>query len=166
MKWPHDLGTWGFVLSIVTLILMYPVGLLINLTSPAIANWLSTWSKNALQKRIDKLEMELAQLEKTPGFDEFQDRALWGVTSIKINVLGCSNTVVIAVFLGIRSIANVQSPVFKEFYYMCYLILAMNIITMLVARYQRAFRYTGSPRVREALRKSILELKRIQARQV
>src|ERR1700694_4271498 len=159
MKWPHDLGTWGFILSIAAIVLMYPVGVLINLTTPTIANWFSTWTKTSLQNRINKLEKELAELEKNPPFDEFQDRALWGITALKIALTGGINAVVIAIFLGIRSIANAQSPAFREFYFMCLFILGINIMSMLVARNRRDFRYTRSPRVREGLKKSILELK-------
>jgi hypothetical protein len=38
--WPHkDLGWWGFVLSLVALFLLYPVGVIVNITTPKLQNW-------------------------------------------------------------------------------------------------------------------------------
>ena len=34
MRWPKDLGEWGFILSLLALLLMYPVGLIVNISSP------------------------------------------------------------------------------------------------------------------------------------
>ncbi len=56
---PRDLGTWGFILSVAALILMYPVGLLVNWSSPKIQDWWASWSQRRLQKKIQGLEREL-----------------------------------------------------------------------------------------------------------
>ena len=74
MGLPKDLGTWAFILSLLTLILMYPAGLLINLTTPLVANWLAKWSRSSLEKRISKLENKLAELEKNPAIDPVPPR--------------------------------------------------------------------------------------------
>jgi hypothetical protein len=57
---PKDLGTWGFILSVLALILMYPVGLLVNWTSPKFQDWLAAWSQRRLQKKIWGLEREVS----------------------------------------------------------------------------------------------------------
>lgn len=56
---PKDLGTWGFILSVAALILMYPVGLLISFTAPKIETWFASWSRDRLVSRIDTLEERL-----------------------------------------------------------------------------------------------------------
>ena len=56
MRWPKDLGEWGFILSLLALLLMYPVGLIVNISSPKLQDWFAGWSKDRLLARIDKLQ--------------------------------------------------------------------------------------------------------------
>jgi hypothetical protein len=61
---PTDLGTWGFIISIICLVLMYPMGLLINLTSPKVQDWWAARSRRSLEKQIASLRYKL---EDRPG---------------------------------------------------------------------------------------------------
>jgi hypothetical protein len=74
---PRDLGTWGFILSITALLLMYPVGVLINLTSPGIRNWWAARSRKSLTKRIDILQRQLQRAEALTALSEFENETLW-----------------------------------------------------------------------------------------
>jgi hypothetical protein len=52
---PRDFGTWGFILSVLALFLMYPVGIFINLTSPAFQRLLARRSRSATITRLEKV---------------------------------------------------------------------------------------------------------------
>jgi hypothetical protein len=51
----HDIGWWGFVLAVVTLVLAYPLDMLAHLTSPIVKDWWAARSREALKRRIAKL---------------------------------------------------------------------------------------------------------------
>ncbi len=57
--WKHDLGWWGFVLAIATLILAYPLDVLAHLTTPLLKNWWASRSRLTLEERIKSLKAEL-----------------------------------------------------------------------------------------------------------
>jgi len=159
---PKDLGTWAFVLSIIAILLMYPVGVLINLTTPRIANSIAARGKSSLKKRISKLEEKLAALEKNPPIDEVQDEVLWGIKSVKMRIVGVENTIIVVVYVAVVVFvrpSNASS--FKELSYLFLFMLALNMITILAMRYHRDFRYLRSPKNRENLRRTIRELKTI-----
>ena len=159
---PKDLGTWAFVLSIIAILLMYPVGVLINLTTPRIANSIAARGKSSLKKRISKLEEKLATLEKNPPIDEVQDEVLWGIKSVKMRIVRAETTIIMAIYVGV--VVFVQPPnaaFFNELSYIFLLVLSLNMITILAIRYHRDFRYLRSPKNRENLRRTIRELKTI-----
>ena len=158
-----DLGTWGFYLSIVALLLMYPVGVLINMTTPLIQNWIATSTKASLDRRILKLETMLAKLEKSPPIDDVQNELLWGIRSIKIALLAATGTIVTVVYAAVHSLMSPDSQQFKEFATLAVLILVANFMQMLFLRYRRDLRHMRSPRVRENLSKAIAGLKEIQS---
>ena len=56
-----DLGRWGFILSVVALLLMYPVGLLVNMTSPLVVRGLFNMSEMKLRERIAYLDLRLGE---------------------------------------------------------------------------------------------------------
>jgi hypothetical protein len=53
----------GNIVSLVALLLAFPLSLLANLATPKIRNWWAERSKTALENRIRKLEAELRKLE-------------------------------------------------------------------------------------------------------
>ena len=75
--WPHkELGWWGFVLAIATLILSYPIDVIAHLTSPILKNWWASRSRSALEERIKSLKAELGEMEKHPALSETEDQIL------------------------------------------------------------------------------------------
>ena len=159
---PHDLGTWAFILSVLAIVLMYPVGLVINLTTPLVQNWIAKRSKASLEKRISKLETTLTELEQYPPTDEVQDRILWEIKHSRLSMRNVSIDVVVVVFLGIQSLSNVGSQSFHNFAYFAYLVLGVNAVMMLVERYHHDFRYERSPNVRKRLKTEIDSLKTLR----
>lgn len=82
MKWiPHDAGGWGLFISILALILAFPLSLLANLLTPRIRNWWAERSIASLTYRIGDLEKELAGLQE-PVISDGEDRILRAVTFI------------------------------------------------------------------------------------
>jgi len=82
MKWiPHDASSWGLFISILALILAFPLSLLANLLTPRIRNWWAERSINSLTHRIADLEKELAGLQE-PVISDGEDRILRAVTWI------------------------------------------------------------------------------------
>jgi hypothetical protein len=157
-----DLGTWGFILSIVAILLMYPMGLLINMTTPAVQNWIASRTKSSLIKRIALLENKLAELEKAPPITEVEDEILWRLQSVKIGVIGAANGVIFVFYFGMKSLTGVNVSVFADFQILVLLALVVNLIMQLRLRYEKDLRMRRSPRVRANLRKSIEELKAIR----
>jgi len=64
--WGHDLGWWGFVLSVMALLGAYPLSLLANLTSPILKDWWARRSTKSLEKRVAKLQAELSGMATIP----------------------------------------------------------------------------------------------------
>jgi hypothetical protein len=79
MHFPSDLGTWGFVLSILAIVLMYPMGILINFTSPKVSDWWAGRSMRRLEHRIALLE---EKMRHPPIFEEEISRFYSGCMTI------------------------------------------------------------------------------------
>jgi hypothetical protein len=94
MHWlPKDVPTWGFVLSVLALVLMYPVGILTNITTPKLQNWWAERSRTALIKRIDKLHEELRGRSVLLERSESEDEIIKGIYRVtKLVVLGFTYT--------------------------------------------------------------------------
>src|SRR5260221_254304 len=82
--WGHDLGWWGFVLAIATLVLAYPIDVLAHLTSPIVKNWWAEGSISSLGRRIIALEKELEEIEKNPVISDGEERILRAMTWIGV----------------------------------------------------------------------------------
>jgi len=83
MAWlPHDVGTWGLILGILTLLTAIPLGIASNLLAPKLQNWWASRSIASLQKRIEKLETRLAEVEATPLYSNFEWVAMRGIARI------------------------------------------------------------------------------------
>lgn len=105
MHLPKDLGTWGFILSIVAIVLMYPVGLLINMTTPVVQNWIATTTQQSLINRIARLEKQLEELEKVPALDEVQNQILFRLNSLRAAVFGAIGMMTALLYLGVSILA-------------------------------------------------------------
>jgi hypothetical protein len=162
LSFPTDLGTWGFILAALSLVLMYPVGLLINLTTPAVQNWVASRSKTSLLKRITLLENELSELEKNAAISEAEDQILWEIQNTKSMVIAMASGVTFVIYLGVAAIADRLNPSFRTFSEIVLVVVFLNLPLQLMLRYKHDFRHERSPRRREALRNSIQELKRIR----
>jgi hypothetical protein len=159
----HDLGWWGVVLAIIGLVVMIPASMVANFLTPTFVNWLLSRSKKSLDKRIIKLEQRLAELEKYPTISEAEDHILWGITTLKISISNLTATVFAVAYLGALVLVRSHTAEIAAFSPILLLLVASNTLIVLRLRYQRGFRYKRSPNVREGLRKSISELKDIQA---
>lgn len=147
MHLPKDVGTWGFIVSLIALALMYPVGLLINLTTPAVRNWISKWSRNSLAKRITLLENELTQVEKIPPIDEVQDEMLWGIKRLRLEVMNSTNVILLVITLGVSLFIDIDkhADAFHVFEAFVAGGLLVNLLSALRARRERDFRYVVLP---------------------
>jgi hypothetical protein len=153
---------WGIFLGILAILLMYPVGVLINLTTPLVRNWIATWSKTSLDKRIAKLESELSELEKNPPITEAEDHILWGLKANQMRTIAFGTVILGVLYFAVEVLADVNSAKYKLFRSFVVGVLVFGFLMQLQLRYEHDFRYLRSPRNREALRKSIAELKKIQ----
>jgi hypothetical protein len=160
---PKDLGTWGFILSVVAILLMYPVGLLINITTPIVQNWIAGRTKQSLTKRIERLEKELAELEKNPPIDEVQDHILWEIKALRMLIYLAIGTLTAIVYLAVRVLSAATGTAFYEFAVFAIIVMFTSEVVQLRLRYSHDFRSARSPRRRKGLRKAIDELKQIQA---
>ena len=153
---------WGIILAVLAIVLMYPVGLLINLTTPMVADWIATRSKAALIRRIAKLEARLAELEKDPALTDFENYLLWGQQRIQIVVIGAVSGLTIVVYAGVRALSDVTSGQFQVFSKIVFFILILDAALQLRFRYERGFRSARSPDNRRILRTAIEDLKKIR----
>jgi hypothetical protein len=97
MQWPRNLGEWGFVLSLLALLSMYPVGVLINWTTPAIRDWWARQSQARLKKRIEKLESEVRTYSGVPTFDAFQNIVITALKTILLCLVSATHAIIWAV---------------------------------------------------------------------
>jgi O-antigen/teichoic acid export membrane protein len=160
--WGHDASWWALVLAIAALILMIPASMVSNVLTPLLLNWIASWSSAALEKRIAKLENELAELEKNPAIDEVQEQILWGITTVRGMVLSLSTGVVLIFYVGIGMLANQTTRDYKRLTITIWAMLIVSIVGLLKLRYTHDFRYKHSPTVRKQFRKAIEDLKKLR----
>jgi hypothetical protein len=80
MSWmPHDLGTWGFILSLATLILAIPLGIAGTLLAPRVQAWL-------LERRVRNSVNQLQFLTEYRA--ELESEALFSPTETILLELG------------------------------------------------------------------------------
>src|ERR1039458_4719054 len=81
MNWlPKDKATWGFWISIFTLFVAVPFGIVANLLTPKIRDWWAARSRRSLAARIEVLESELTESEITRSPNELSTNILRMVT--------------------------------------------------------------------------------------
>ena len=151
------------IIAAVTVVLAVPLTWIGNITTPLIKNWISRRSKESLDRRILKLETELSTLEKVPEITEAEDEILWGIKSLKIFVMSQTGFVVLCLYAGFIYVGGVAGEKLAAVKGFVIGLIGMMAYELLRMRYERDFRWQRSPRYRSALRKSINELKRIQA---
>lgn len=152
MKFPTDFGTWGFILAIIAILLMYPVGILINITTPVVANWIARRSKAALAKRINDLENQLLELDALPAISEVDDEILWDLKRTKMLII--TGTWFIAVWI-VSAVGALSSGVLAA-------VLITYSLSIFRMRGAHDFRYKRSPRVRANIRANLEELRKLQ----
>jgi hypothetical protein len=158
---PKDLGTWGFILSLAALLLMYPVGLLINLTSPKIQNWWAARSQQSVVKRLNKLESELGELEEFRPLEEVENEILWGQEMLMTLVGGCTHLLLAAALVVCHYvIPSNESHKMQMARIFLFVIMLVNLGTLRAYRHKKSeYRYTRSPARRARLKASILKLR-------
>jgi O-antigen/teichoic acid export membrane protein len=158
----HDASWWALVLAIAALVLMVPANVVSNVLTPLLLNWFATWSNAALERRIAKLENQLAELEKNPAIDEAQEQILWGITTLRMMALSLSSALLLIFYVGLGMLVNPANPEFKHLTLTVYAILAVTFMGTLRLRYAHDFRYKHSPTLRMGLRKAIDDLKKLR----
>lgn len=100
MHLPKDAGTWALIISILGLLLIFPIGLLVNIATPIVQDWWAARSIHALKIRIEMLTRELSELESTPTFGEFEDQMVTEFVLLKVFL----RTLSMGTFYGIATI--------------------------------------------------------------
>src|SRR5580700_11187937 len=62
----HDIGWWGFVLAVATLILAYPLDVLAHLTTPKLKVWWAIRSLGSATEKLEGLVRMMKRLEAEP----------------------------------------------------------------------------------------------------
>jgi hypothetical protein len=88
---------WGFILSLLALLLMYPVGVLVNWTTPLIKDRWAKRSQAALKNRIFKLEAEIKAYSGTEVFSPFQNIVMTAFKTVFLLILTATHSIIWAV---------------------------------------------------------------------
>jgi len=108
---PKDLGTWGFILSLAAIVLMYPVGVLINLSSPKIHNWYSSRSVDKAAERANALRDRLQHLKQIEIGHPAYTSILSACMLLSLQLGATTHLLLGALFLG--KVPKADSPLFR-----------------------------------------------------
>jgi hypothetical protein len=99
MSWlPHDAATWGLWLAIAALVLMYPMNVVANLSSPWLhARWVAR-SQASLIKRRDELLRQRAEAQNRPEIDLGAELILITLHARSIDVVFGTNYVISSIW--------------------------------------------------------------------
>jgi hypothetical protein len=159
----HSATWWALALAIFTTLLSLPPGnLLVKAVTLTIQKWIGERGKRSLLKRIGKLETELASLGAITPLTETENHILWGITSVRILLMGITNIVIAVIYFGISTTADQHSDGYKTFTAFVIAFFVANGYSMLRERYRSDYRYIHDPRRKAALIKSIEDLKHIR----
>jgi hypothetical protein len=153
--------TTGVLLWVVGLVVAYLIGVFSNLTTPAIGNWIASWSQRSLAKRIALLEGRLAVLEGEPTITDAEEQILWGITSTQMDILNACNFVALVAFLTATALTNDDHKL-KVLAVTLTVLFIGNIFFIMRRRYAHNFRYKHSPSRKAELKKAIADLKTLQ----
>jgi hypothetical protein len=160
----HDYGWWGFVIAIVGLGLAYPIDVLAHLTAPIVKNWWAERSVASMRKRIEKLEKQLADEEQNyPLLSVVEEQLFKGIVGLAALGMFGLQFLVICFLLAVghflptpltahNAVPGVGLPLFVFAGGYAILFAVFGKLT--------AFRKERSPSERNALKKSIEELKK------
>lgn len=160
--WPRkDLSWWAFVLSVLALVGAYPFSLLANLTTPLLKNWWAERSVASIDKRIEKLEKQLADYEKHPKLSEGVDYVLRATEGLSL-LLGLCVTMLSVVLLVLIAYVPLTATVQDKRPIVVFALVgatsAFLIGIVAFGRFSR-FRHERSPFDRNVLRKYVKQLK-------
>jgi hypothetical protein len=149
---PHDLGT---LLAIVALILMYPVSLVANLSTPWIRDWWSARSLASLTERRDKLVAFQEDINDEPTIDEATDAILRALQNLIMAVTHCAHVILAGIWLLIWY--QGREWTLQELIFAILIFENVGFGLLLRARV-RGYRRRVSPALRELLAEEIAEL--------
>jgi hypothetical protein len=164
-----SVGAWGLILAIAAIVLAYPLGVMANMTTPMILNWIVKWSDISLNRRISKLELLLKKREEEcPLVSATEEQLLWGVL--------CIAKLIIYVFLmtgaaGTGIGAGIFHPAVSELTRLVAFVVGASCL-ILAYTWQRVmdrlaiYLIDHSPRARKQLIDSISKLKASSAKSV
>jgi hypothetical protein len=112
---PRDAGTWALIISIIGLLLIFPLGILVNIVTPKLQDWWAARSVKALMSRIEKLTNKLFEIEANPPLNEFEDQMVTEFMFLKVflRIMGlasCYAVIFIFMFLLTHTPANPPPP--------------------------------------------------------
>jgi hypothetical protein len=74
LQWiPRDSGSWGVILGVLALLLMFPMGVVINLVTPVIKDWWARRSHTSLVARMKKVSAELDAMQSRSLMTDNED---------------------------------------------------------------------------------------------
>jgi hypothetical protein len=164
----HDLAWWGTFLALLALILMLPVAVLANLLTPMLKNWWAERSVASLKKRIEKLEKQLADYgQNYPLLTPTEHHILRGIEAIgHLGTVGVQLTaIIIMVAVLVEPLTFITHDRLQLAFRMPLFVLGLVavlfsfVVEFIVLKGIETFRIKRSPIDRDALKKSIAELK-------
>jgi hypothetical protein len=115
-----------------------------------------------LIKRIERLESDLAELEKLPPITEGEAHILWELTRTQMYLVMFTSIILIMLAWGVSILSNWRADAVGRFdKFMAGAVLS-NATLFVQLRYHRGFRYKRSPKTREQLRKVIDDFKKLR----
>lgn len=109
--WPQkDLGWWGFWIGLLALFLAVPLAVIGNILTPKILNWWAARSRAALEKRIAKLEAELADMDSKETITLIEGHTLSQIEMLRRSVIAATHYILGAIFAsGLFVLKNAEN---------------------------------------------------------
>jgi hypothetical protein len=165
----HNASWWGVVLSIAGLVLMVPAGFIVNIFTPVLLNKLAELTDASLNKRIEKLEANLADLEMNhPLMTLTEHHIVFGILgTLQLLSYGLKVFGIVLIVTAIEP----NSPTWgltRHFYELMWIMVGLGLQFLpyawrkAVVKNLEVYQQNHSPIFRERLRKSICELRAIR----
>ena len=160
----HDLGWWSFICSVSALVLVIPMGVLVNVITPKLLNWWAERSTASTLKRIVALEKQLSNYEAF--YAELSDVENWTLKGIEaLGVLGSVGLLFIC--LDGIALATIYKPPQSFLWRFPLPLEDLCLMGMIIATFflysifleMARYRKKRSPEVRRNLKLSIEKLK-------
>ena len=171
----HDLGWWAFVISVLALVLAYPLDLAAHLTAPKLKNWWAERSVASIRRRLGELEARLAKYEtEYPQISEVEELCLEGIQAAFAFCLFATPFLVAGVLMMAVVIKAVGAGLPQDARWLygepgqwlrnalvlwagC--LIELPVLAIFLRKVKR-FRVTHGPASRKSIRSSIEELRR------